>query len=130
MQAKQLWILIAIGVVLWLGAALAIRWLPQMVTDPVQSAVSFVTAFPIGWACVKLTQSLARLATSQLLAGVSIVAGLAMMLDGAVLHWAPQVYGSDDTTIRLGAAWLLWGYGVSLVIAATLVARETRTRAA
>jgi len=33
-----------------------------------------------------------------------------------VLHWAPRVYGQVDTSIRLGAAWLLWGYGVAFAI--------------
>jgi hypothetical protein len=66
---------------------------------------------------VRLTQRAAGLAADQLLAGVALAGALAMLVDGAVLHWAPQVYGPSELVVRLGSAWLLWGYGVSFAFA-------------
>jgi hypothetical protein len=40
-----------------------------------------------------------------------------MMIDAVALLWFSWVYGTDEKTMRLAAAWLLWGYGISLVIA-------------
>jgi hypothetical protein len=40
-----------------------------------------------------------------------------MMLDGAALKWFSGVYGFDEKTLRLGAAGLLWGYGVAFAVA-------------
>jgi len=48
--------------------------------------------------------------------GVAVVGVVAMMLDGAALRWFPGLYGFDEKTLRLGAAWLL--YGASLADAA------------
>lgn len=47
-----------------------------------------------------------------------------MMIEGLVIRWAPGVYGPDETIVRLGSAWLLWGYGVSLAVALTFAARR------
>jgi hypothetical protein len=42
------------------------------------------------------------------------------------LRWLPGVYGADALVHRLGAAWLLWGYGVSLVTACLMTARSCK----
>jgi hypothetical protein len=49
-----------------------------------------------------------------------------MMLDGFVLRWLPATYGSSEIALRVGAAWLLWGYGVSLAIALLMASRPRR----
>ncbi len=62
------------------------------------------------------------------LAAGGVVGALAMMIDGVALRWFPGVYGSDPVVLRLGAAWLLWGYGVSLGIAVIMAARQVTRR--
>ena len=124
LRTRQIWILVALSAAFWVVATLYLKLLPGAFVDPVRGAISFATAIPIGWLWVLLTKRAAGLSSVQLLPGVSIVGAIAMMIDGVVLRWAPQIYGSSDTVIRYGAAWLLWGYGVSFAIALFLVARR------
>jgi hypothetical protein len=110
-------VLVLLGIVLWAIAAAYIRWLPGSLANPTQGAIGFMISVPVGWLSVRLVRRLASLRHDELLAGVCLVGATAMMLDGLVLHWVPQVYGETPAVIRLGAAWLLWGYGVSFGIA-------------
>ena len=116
-RSRQLMVLIILGVVFWAVAAAQIRWMPTSITGPVLGVISFVTSVPIGWLSVRITRRCASLSLEQLPAGILLAGGIAMMIDGAVLHWAPQVYGPVETGVRLAAAWLLWGYGVAFTIA-------------
>jgi hypothetical protein len=117
LSARQFLILVIVSLALWALATAYIRWLPDSISDPVMGAIGFVTSVPVGWLSVWIIRRCASLGRDQLLAGVSMVGAIAMMIDGLVLHWAPQVYGETQTILRLGAAWLLWGYGVSFAIA-------------
>ena len=109
--------LVFVALALWLVATAYIRYLPDAFTGEVPGSLGFVTSFPMAWASIWLVQRLGALAPGQLLSGVSLVGAAAMMIDGAALRFFPQAYGSDPLVLRLGAAWLLWGYGVSLGIA-------------
>ena len=106
-----------ISMALWLVATAYIRFMPDAFTSPMLGPLGFVTTFPMAWASIWLVKRLGALVPGQLLAGVSLVGAVAMMIDGAALRFWPQVYGSDTLVLRLGAAWLLWGYGVSLGVA-------------
>lgn len=126
LNKAQILILAGLSVVLWAVAALTIRLFPAALGDTFLGGLSFVTTVLVAWLCVVVIRWAAKLPAEHLLAGVGIVGALAMMIDGAVLHWLPSLYGEDDTAIRFGAAWLLWGYGVSLGIAVLMVWRTAR----
>jgi hypothetical protein len=126
MTRRQIAILVALGALFWLAAAAAIRLSPRGLTDPVRGAIGFLTAFPIGWLSVRVTRRLARLSREALVRGIALALVVAMLIDGAALRWAPGVYAADDTVIRFGSAWLLWGYGVSLGIALLMASRSER----
>jgi hypothetical protein len=117
LSPRQLLMLVVLGVAFWAVAAAQIRWMPASLTDSLTGAITFVMSLPAGWLSVWITRRCASLTPGQLPAGILISGAIAMMIDGAVLHWAPQVYGGSDTTVRLGAAWLLWGYGAAFAIA-------------
>ena len=123
LTGSQISRLVGWSLLLWAVAAAAIRFLPGLFTDPVQGGLSFVTTVPVAWLSVVLTRRIGSLDRDRLLAGVGLVGAVAMMVDGLVLRWAPSIYGAQDTTVRLGAAWLLWGYGISLLIALVISAR-------
>jgi len=128
LSKSQSVILIAFSAFLWIAATGYIRFYPAAFVDPVHGAISFVTALPAGWLSVYLTKRVAHLSSEQLLPGIAVVGATAMMIDGLVLHWVPGAYGSDDTVLRFGAAWLLWGYGVSLAIALLMSRRGSLAR--
>jgi hypothetical protein len=113
-----------VALALWLVATAYIRYLPDAFTGPVTGPLGFITTFPMAWASIWLVRRLGALTPGQLLAGVSLVGAVAMMIDGAALRFFPQAYGSDPLVLRLGAAWLLWGYGVSLGIALIWAGRD------
>jgi hypothetical protein len=119
--------LLALSLVLWVAATLYIDLLPGALTHPIRGPVGFLASLPVGWLSVLLARYVGRLAPRQLLAGVGLVGALAMMIDGVALRWFPSVYGSDPVAVRLGAAWLLWGYGVSLAIAVVMSAQHERS---
>ncbi|TCS12855.1 DUF5367 family protein [Caulobacter sp. BK020] len=121
--------LVALSLGFWALATLYIRLLPNALINPLQGSMGFVTTLPVAWLSVWLTKVLARLAPNQLLSGVAFVGATAMMIDGVALRWFSDLYGSDPLAVRLGAAWLLWGYGVSMAVALTMVLRsEFRAR--
>jgi hypothetical protein len=125
----QVGALVLLGVVLWVLVTINIRLMPNSFTDPLLGAIAFLLALPAGWVSVWLTKVVGRLSWDQLLPGVSVVAAVAMMMDGAALHWFSTIYSLNETTVRLGAAWLLWGYGVALGVAVVMAARARRNMA-
>ena len=128
LRFKQIAALVLLAAGLWLLVTLNIRLRPASLTDPVHGTMAFLLAFPGGWLSVLLARWVGRLSAEQLLPGVSVVGAVAMMLDGAALRWFAPMYGSDDTTLRLGAAWLLWGYGAALAVALVMAARHCAVR--
>ena len=54
-----------------------------------------------------------------------VVLADAMLIDGIALRWFHTIYTTDERTSRLGAAWLLWGYGISGWIALLFASRKT-----
>jgi hypothetical protein len=126
LRKSQIVILSALGVVLWLGVALNIRFRPQTFLDPVRGTLRFVVAPLAGWISVWLCKLVAKLSPDQLLPGVAVAGAAAMMMDGAALRWFSTLYGFDERTLRIGAAWLLWGYGVAFAVAVIWAARLQR----
>jgi hypothetical protein len=118
-----------LAAVLWFLVTLNIRLMPNTLMDPVAGPMSFVMAVPGGWISVWLTKWVGRLSWDQVLPGVAVVGAVAMMMDGTALRWFPALYGLNDTTVRLGAAGLLWGYGVGLGVALVMAARGKRKMA-
>jgi hypothetical protein len=119
--------LTGIALTLWALATACIHLWPRAFLDYTMAALGFVISLPMALLSVRLTRKLAGLEMSQLLAGVTLVGAIAMVIDGVMLRFVPWIYGSDDALLRAGAAWLLWGYGVSLAFAFLWVSREERT---
>jgi hypothetical protein len=127
--ANQIKILAVVAVLFWLVATATIRFVPAAVTDPVGGSVVFLLSVPLCWLCVAAVRRWAHLAPDQVVAGTAIVVATEMLMDALALRWAHVVYGNTDLVGRLAAAWLLWGYGVSLG-SALVMARQTSSRTA
>ncbi|MGI4744531.1 MAG: DUF5367 family protein [Janthinobacterium lividum] len=110
-------ILSAIALLFWVVAAAWIHFFPAAIVDPLQGSIGFLTSIPVCWLCILLARRAAMLSREQLVSGTAVVVAVAMLIDASVLHWAPGVYSDNEAVRRLGAAWLLWGYGISLGIA-------------
>lgn len=110
---RQVCICVLLATIFWGLATLFIRFVPDSFTDPVWGTMGFITALPVGFFCVWLICRLANLSPEQSLAGCFVVIADSMLMDGIALRWFPALYAADDHVARLGAAWLLWGYGAS-----------------
>ena len=124
LSGMQIARLLALSFGLWVVATLYIHLLPNALISPVRGSIGFITTLPVAWLSIWLTRVCGGLRPGQLLAGVAVVGAAAMMIDGLALRWFSAVYGSDPLAVRLGAAWLLWGYGVSLAIALVMAWRS------
>ena len=126
MKKMQIGMLVALGAVLWLVATIEIRLRPAAFLDPLHGTIRFIVAPLAGWISVWLCKFIGRLSPEQLLPGVALVGTVAMMIDGAALQWFSRIYGPDEKTLRLAAAWLLWGYGAAFAVAVIWSARKPR----
>lgn len=121
LRNRQIYALVSLGFALWLLVALNIRLRPEAISDPVRGLLPFVLAPLGGWLSVWLCKIVGQLSADQILPGVGIVGAVAMMMDGAALKWFSGIYGFDERILRLGAAGLLWGYGVAFAVAVVWV---------
>ncbi len=117
LATRQVAILAGLGLLFWIGATAWIRCFPQWLEDPLECAMTFLASIPACWLCILAARRVARLSPEQLVVGTAVVVAVATLIDAAALRWMPGVYAGSDLVRRLGAAWLLWGYGVSLGIA-------------
>lgn len=87
---------------------------------------SFISAIPMAYATIRVSEELLSVDPRQRLAATAIIACVALLLDGAALMWYPTLYENPSlrkknsfaslTFSRMGAAWLLWTFGLNLFI--------------
>ncbi len=110
---------IILGVIFWLMAALTVRFIGPMVFSPDSFVLlgAYLAAIPITYGFVFIALRVLRLAMADILLPAVIMTATATLLDGMALAWFSQLYADTSTTAHAGAAWILWGAGVGLVIA-------------
>ncbi len=124
LATRQVAVLAGLGLLFWIGATAWIRWFPQWLVDPLDGGIVFLVSVPACWLCILAARRVAQLSPEQLVVGTAVVVAVATLIDASALRWMPGVYAGSDLVRRLGAAWLFWGYGVSLGIA-LLMQRRT-----
>lgn len=115
---RQFLILAAIGVALWYGAGLLLHWLAAggwLAGDA--RALVYALTVPGTLPFILLTRRVAGLGAEQLLTGVAVVTTTALLIDGVVVAWFPQVYGETAERVLAASAAVLWGAGVGLALA-------------
>lgn len=117
LTTKQTAILVIYGAVLWFGAAMLVRATAAGgALDGSARLLTYVLVVPGTIPAVWLGQRLASLARQQLPVGLAVATATALLLDGVALAWFPWLYGSDPRVLLGGAAVILWGAGVGLVL--------------
>jgi hypothetical protein len=112
-------VFVAIGALFWLIGLLFIRFIGPAVFiegSPLLLAV-FAASFPASWPPIKLGEVLGKVRGPELLTAVLVMNATALLLDGVALTWFPAVYGVTGITLTLAAGWLLWTFGVGLLLA-------------
>jgi Family of unknown function (DUF5367) len=110
---------ITLGVTFWLMAALTVRFVGPMIFKPDSLALlgAYVAAIPITYGFVFIALRVLRVAMADILLPAVIMTATATLLDGLALAWFSRLYADTSTTAHAGAAWILWGAGIGLVVA-------------
>lgn len=106
-----------IGVVLWFVFLWVVRWIPWAFDGGVRSALLFVVTIPGAWLLVKVVAWAAALEPATLFEGVVVATVAAMFVDGLVFTFVSHWYGTSETHVRFGAAFILWGAAMGIFIA-------------
>lgn len=114
---KQVIILAVYGAVLWFLAAMIVRVLaPIGALSGLWQVVTYALVVPGTVPAIWIARVIAKLARGQTAMGITVVTAAALLIDGVAFAWFPVLYGPDPAQWLAGAAVILWGAGVGLVL--------------
>ena len=76
---------------------------------------TFLAAFVNLWAALAIL----RIPDEAAPQAAAWMCGAVLLMEAAAATWAPQVHSADPLTQRIGAAWLVWGIGATMLMAVT-----------
>ena len=110
--------LVIIGAALWFLAAIILRIIaPLGALEGSARALTYALVIPGTLPFVYLTRMLVKLRADQIFTGIAAVTATALLIDGIVVAWFPQIYGGSLPQVTNCAAAILWGAGVGLTLA-------------
>lgn len=132
MKSSSVLLFVVLGAIFWLNAALTIRFAGEAVftADNLWLVFFFALAVPLTLLSMYITARVSKLKLHQLLKPVVIMTFTATLLDAVALTWFRQLYSESYEVALHGAAWILWGAGLGLLLAYCLDGRSTRPPAA
>ena len=117
MDRRQTFIMVTIGAVFWFAAAVVIHIAPWLFQNDAFTLGLFAATIPLAWAFIRMAIWLARLQPQHVLPATAVTVTTGALLDGAFITCFTGLYGNNPATIMIGAAWLLWGVGLLLLLA-------------
>ncbi len=120
----QIIVLALMGAVFWFVAALVVRWTAAgWAGQGGPTALVFVLIAAATVPVLLLGSRVAGVGRDQLQVAATVMVGTAALLDSVALTWFRALYGDDPATVLAGAAAILWGAGVALVLGMVLQRR-------
>ncbi len=111
-------LLIVTGAAFWFLAAIILRLIaPTGVLEGAARVITYALVIPGTLPFVVLTRTLVKLLPHQLFTGIAVATMTALLIDGIVIAWFPDVYGGELPQVTNCAAIILWGAGVGIVLA-------------
>jgi hypothetical protein len=115
---QQLLVVSSLGVFFWFAFAMLIQLGNRLrIFGGMIGALTFLGSIPVAWLLILVIKAMAKLAAGQIFTGLGISSAIAGLCDGIALTWLPSLYGNEASTALLGAAYILWGVGVILILA-------------
>ena len=115
--ARQFVILAVIGVFYWFLAAQIVRLTADdLVGNTGATMLAFALVIVGTVPALLIGFRLAGLSRAHAVIGAVVMTGAATLCDGMALTWFRWLYGTDAATVLGGAALILWGAGVALVL--------------
>ncbi len=116
---------VVLGIVLWAAGVGAARLgTPFGMFDARHAWILLLGSLPLVWLSVRLTGRVGGTGCS-LIEAVGLASAPALLLDGVVLTWVPDLYCAGEAGHRAAGAWLLWFVGASLALAFWCASRQT-----
>ncbi len=114
--AQQRMISIALGAALWFTAAMIVHFLPWAMDGGMGSLIMLAVSLPNALITIWLYERLVKPARGGLLP--SMVWGMitALLMDGLAVSFAPQIYAGVSSATQYGAALIMFGAGVILLL--------------
>lgn len=118
MKKNHLLLFTVLGVIFWFSAAMMVRVLGDTVFSHGNSnlILAYVMSVPLLLGSIAISKLLSGKPYRELDKPVAWMTGVAAMLDGIALSWFQWIYSERDEVAVHGAAWILFGAGVGLVI--------------
>lgn len=114
---RQALVLALYGAALWFLAAMLVRTItPMGAFEGNTLLISYALVIPGTVPAIWIAGKIATLAQGQMPIAILIVTATALLLDGLAFGLFPALYGSDPELVIKGAAAILWGAGVGLVL--------------
>lgn len=114
---KQVFFSAIYGVILWFIAAMIVRFIgPMGAFVGFALVVTYALVIPGTVPFIMLGQKLLGLAKGQVAGNIMVVTATALLLDGVALNFFRGIYGDDPVIVMAGAALIMWGAGVGLVL--------------
>ncbi len=128
MKSSKIALFIALGIIAWFNAVMIIRFLGEscLTENNPKLIWMFLLAFPVTALTIYLTKIISKFAYSELLRPIVIMTFTATFCDGIALVWFRQIYSKSFIIALNGAALILWGVGLGLLIVFILEIREKR----
>lgn len=131
LSEKQIASLISAGAFLWGVGVVKIRYAgPLCYSSEQKRLATFLATAPLSYAMVRAAEAIFVRTPVQRLPAVTILAGTTLMLDGIGFNFFPSWYEDENVKkvnpqvatqySRTGAAWLLYGTGMCIFIAAII----------
>ena len=118
---RQTVMLALMGALFWFAAALVVRWTAaDWAGRDGATVLVFVLIVIATIPALFMGARVAGMGREQFLAVGAIMVGVAALLDSIALTWFRPLYGTDPAIVLAGAAAILWGAGIALVLGIVL----------
>jgi hypothetical protein len=117
LTARHIAILSVLGAFFWFVAAILVRTIaPLGALEGGWRVVTYALVVPGTVPVLLLGRALAGLPRAHTGSVATIMSASALLLDGSAFAWFPGLYGADNSHHLGGAASILWGAGVALIL--------------
>ena len=118
MKKSTFILFVALGAAFWFQAAMIINLAGATVfsqNNP-RLVLFWFLVIPVTWVSLIITKVITKLQYQELLRPVVIMTFTATFLDAVALTWFRRLYSESFEVALYGAAWILWGAGLGLLL--------------
>ena len=105
-----------VGIVFWFIFLVIIRNTPWLFDGSTRNLITFVVTIPLTWLIVLGVKNTLGFNNKTIFEVVVIATFTAMLFDGTVFTFFPDLYGSTEIHVRRGAGYILWAAAWGMIM--------------